>query len=144
MEPTVFRVLVISPKVSLEALLSRRLPPDHFEMVRLEPGGGVVAAIRRVRPHIAAIDEVHARPVAVAMEVALLRDVRPEVRVIAVSAEAGNTREEASLVELGLFFNLRAAPPLRLPDLVVAAARSLRGRRPEAATRRDREAAVRR
>lgn len=136
MEPTHFRVLVISPEASLGSVLSSQLPAGDFEVVRQTPGGGLVEAIRRVRPHIAVIDDVQARPVAVAMEVALLRDVRPEVRVIAVSAEAGSEREEASLIELGLFFYLRAAPPVRLPDLVLAAARSLRGRRQEAVASR--------
>ncbi|MGD8897153.1 MAG: hypothetical protein PVJ73_14050 [Acidobacteriota bacterium] len=144
MESPPLRVLVISPAASLEALLGRRLPPGDFEVVRQAPGGGLMEAIRRVRPHIAVIDDVHARPFAVAMEVALLRDTRPEVRVIAVSTATGSEREDAGLVELGLFFYLRAVAPVRLPDLVLAAARSLRSRRPLAAARRNREGVDRR
>jgi DNA-binding NtrC family response regulator len=144
MESPPLRVLVISPEASVEALLGCQLPPGDFEVVRQAPGGGLVEAIRRVRPHIAVIDEVHARPIAVAMEVALLRDARPEVRVIAVSTATGSEREDARLIELGLFFYLRAATPVRLPDLVLAAARSLRSRRSSAAARRDREGVDRR
>ncbi len=48
-----------------------------------------------------------------------------------MSAGAGTSAEDASLVELGLFFFLHASPPVRLPDLVLAAARSLQERQLE-------------
>jgi len=131
MDRRALRVLVISPKTSVESLLRRHLLGPDFEVVRLVPGGGLVGGIRRTRPDIAVIDQVHDRRDAVPMEIALLRDARPEVRVIAVSAGTGTGLEDASLVELGFFFFLQASPPLRLPDLVLAAAKSLQHREPE-------------
>ena len=131
MERSEQRVLVISPEAAVEEMLRRQLPPAQFEVVRLAPGGGLVLGVRRLRPDIAVIDQVHVRRAAVPMEVALLRDARPEVRVIAVSAGNGTAAEDALLVELGLFFFLQASPPVRLPDLVLAAGRSLQHRQPE-------------
>jgi len=123
------RVLIISPEPSVEDLLRRELPPTEFEMTRLAPGAGLVSAVRLLRPDVAVIDRVHERKDAVLMEVALLRDARPDVRIIALSP--GTSLEDASLVELGLFYLLQASPPVRLPELVRAAARSLRQRDPE-------------
>jgi DNA-binding response OmpR family regulator len=128
MERKALRVLVISPETAVETLLRRRLSSADFEVLRLAPGGALVEGVRRVRPDIAVIDRADSRREAVPMEVALLRDARPEVRVIAVSAGAGTGAEDGTLVELGLFFFLQASPPLRLPDLVLAAARSLGNR----------------
>jgi hypothetical protein len=134
MERRALRVLVISPETAVETLLRRHLSSADFEVLRLAPGGALVAGVRRVRPDIAVIDRADSRRAAVPMEVALLRDARPEVRVIAVSAGAGTGVEDGTLVELGLFFLLQASPPLRLPDLVLAAAQSLgdQGRRRDA------------
>ncbi len=117
------RVLVISPETSVEDLLRRELSPADFETSRLAPGGALVTALRGVRPDIAVIDRAHALKDAVPMEVALLRDVRPGIRIIALSREA--SLDDADLVEPGLFYLLQATLPLRLPELVRAAARSL-------------------
>lgn len=124
MGPRALRVLVISPDVAVQDLLLRELPPVEFDVRRLAPGGGLVAGVRCLRPAIAILDRAHERKEAVPMEVALLRDARSDVRVIAVSPET--SLEDAALVELGLYYLLQASPPLRLPELVRAAARSLR------------------
>jgi len=123
MGPKPLRVLVISPERSVEDLLRRELPPADFDVARLAPGGALVAALRSLRPDIAVIDRAQARREAVPMEVALLRDVRAGIRIIVLSREP--SLDDADLAELGLFYLLRAAPPVRLPELVRAAARSL-------------------
>jgi len=118
------RVLVISALPALEGLLAEELPQGEFEIFGVRPGAALVAAARAVRPEIAVIDEAGRRREAALLEIALLRDLCPDVRLIALSPSP--SLEDAALVEAGLFYYLCASPPARLPDLVRAAARALR------------------
>jgi len=115
------RVLVISPGTALEEALTAALPPREFRVVGIRPGGGVVAAARALRPDVAVIDEAGSRREAALFEIAFLRDVCPEVRVIAVSAAP--SVEDGALVEAGLYYYCAGAPE-RVPELVRAAARA--------------------
>ena len=117
------RVLVISPDAGLEEFLTRELPPDEFEIVGTRPGPGMVPAARRGHADIAVVDRVDSRRDAAALELAVLRDVRRDVRLIVVSGAP--SPEDARLVEDGIFYYLPASPPVRLPELVRAAARSI-------------------
>ncbi len=118
------RVLVISPDQALADFLKRDLSAAEFEVLASRPGAEVVRVVRQTRPDIAVIDRLHARRDAAELEVALLRDMRREVRIILVS-EVPST-EDGRLVEVGVFFYLSASPPLRLPEVVRAAADSIR------------------
>lgn len=118
------RVLVISPDSALEEYLKRALTPAEFEVVGTRPGWAVVELSRRERAAIAVIDQADARREAASLELALLRDARPDARVIVLSAVP--SPEDARLVEQGVFFYLSASPPVRLPDVIRAAARSIR------------------
>ncbi len=118
------RVLVISPDCTLEEYLKRELASSEYEIVGTRPGWGVVETGRRERAPIAVIDRADERREAASLELALLRDARPDVRVIVLSAEPST--EDARLVEQGVFFYLSASPPVRLPDVIRAAARSIR------------------
>lgn len=117
------RVLVVSTDQAVADFLRRELATSEFEVLPTLPGPEFVRALRRARPDIAVIDRVHARGDVAEVEVALLRDARPEVRVILVSEVP--SREDGRLVEAGVFFYLSASPPLRLPELVRAAAVSI-------------------
>ena len=117
------RVLVISPERALEDLLRRELSAGEFEVVTCRPGAQLVRAARQFRPDIAVIDRADDRRDVAEMEVALLHDLRREVRIIVVSEVP--SAEDGRLVEAGLFFYLSASPPLRLPELVRAAAASI-------------------
>lgn len=118
------RVLVISLERALEDFLRRELSAGEFDVFTSRPGAQVVRAARQFRPDIAVIDRAHDSRDLAEMEVALLRDLRPEVRIILVSEVP--SAEDGRLVEAGLFFYLSASPPLRLPALVRAAATSIR------------------
>lgn len=118
------RVLVVSTDQALVDFLRRDLATPEFEVLGSLPGAEFVRAVRQAPPDIAVIDRAHARRDVAEMEVALLRDLRHEARIILVS-EVPST-EDGRLVEAGVFFYLSASPPLRLPELVRAAADSIR------------------
>lgn len=118
------RVLVISPERTLEEYLKGELASSEFEVVGTRPGWGFVETARRERVPIAIVDRADERREAASLELALLRDARPDVRVIVLSATP--SPEDARLVEQGVFFYLSASPPVRLPDVIRAAARSIR------------------
>ena len=117
-------VLVVSPDQALVDFLRRELATPEFEVLGSLPGAEFMRAVRRASPDIAVIDRAHARRDVAEVEVALLRDLRHEARIILVS-EVPST-EDGRLVEVGVFFYLSASPPLRLPELVRAAAESIR------------------
>lgn len=118
------RVLVVSTDQALGHFLRRELPQGDFAVVATLPGAEFVRSVRQACADVAIIDRVHARRDVAEMEVALLQDLRPEARVILVSEVP--TKDDARLVEAGVFFYLSASPPLRLPELVQAAAASIR------------------
>ena len=117
------RVLVVSPDAKLEEFLMRELPPDEFEIAGTRPGPEMVTAARRRHAHIAIVDRADSRREMAAVELAVLRDVRNDVRLIVLSGAP--SPEDARLLEDGVFYYLPASPPVRLPDLVRAAARSI-------------------
>lgn len=118
------RVLVISPDWSLELFLRREFSSAEFEILGSQPGPMVIDAARRARPEIAVIHWGDVRRQTVAIEQAILRAVRPDVRIILVSSAP--SADDAELVEAGVFYYMPASPPVRLPDVVRAAARSIR------------------
>ena len=118
------RVLVISPDRTLEDYLSTQLSAAEFEVLGTRPGGNVIEIARRERPQVAVIDGADARAEAAALELAVLRDVRADVRIVVVSRMPSS--EDARLVEQGVFFYLAASPPVRQPEVIQAAARAIR------------------
>ena len=118
------RVLVISSDWSLEQFLRRELSSAEFEILGSQPGPVVIDAARRARPEIAVIHWGDARRQTAALEQAILRALRPDVRIILVSSAPST--DDAELVEAGSFYYMPASPPVRLPDVVRAAARSIR------------------
>ncbi len=118
------RVLVISPDRSLEQFLRRELSTVEFDILECRPGPAVIDAARTALPEIAVIHCGDMRRETVALEQAILRAVRPDVRIILVSSAP--SADDAELVEAGVFYYMPASPPVRLPDVVRAAARSVR------------------
>ena len=117
-------VLVISPDGNLEQFLRRELPSAEFQIVGSRPGPVVIDAARRTRPEIAVIHWGDVRRQTAALEQAILRVVRPDIRIILASSAP--SPDDAELVEAGSFYYLSASPPVRLPDVVRAAAQSIR------------------
>ena len=131
------RVLVISPDRNLEQFLGRELEPAQFEILGSRPGPAMVDAVRGARPEIAVIHCGEERRETAALEHAFLRAIQPEVRTILVSAVP--SADDGELVEAGVFYYMSASPPVRLPDVVRAAARSIH----EEADRRQRQGEMR-
>jgi ActR/RegA family two-component response regulator len=121
---SVMRVLVISPDRNLAQFLERELREPGFEVVASRPGPAVVAAAREGRPEIAVIHCSEARRETAVLEHAIVRAFRPDVRTIVVSGAP--SAADAEIIQLGVFYYMSASPPVRLPDVVRAAARSIR------------------
>lgn len=118
------RVLVISPDQDLGELLLQELAPTEFQVLARRPGPGVIEVARGARPEIAVIHCDDARREVAVLEHAILRASRPEVRTIVVSS--ASSPDDGNLVEAGIFYYMSASPPVRLPDVIRAAARSIR------------------
>ena len=118
------RILVISSEQSLEQFLRRELSSAEFQVIGSYPGPGLIDTARSVRPEIAVIHCGDVRRPTAVLEQAILRAMRPDVRIILVSSAP--SADDAELVEAGVFYYMLASPPVRLPDVVRAAARSIR------------------
>lgn len=120
----VMRVLVISPDGNLERFLERELAAAGIEVLGSLPGSTMIAAARAARPEIAVIHRSEARRDSAALEHAILRAIQPDIRTIVVGESL--SAADAELVEAGVFYYMSASPPVRLPDVVRAAVRSIR------------------
>lgn len=94
-------VLVISAGCETGAWLSERLSAERFRVSTARPGPDLIPAVRDGRPHVAVLDGVHARPDVAQLEVALLKDQSPGVRIIALSDEP--SPRDAEVIEQGIF-----------------------------------------
>lgn len=131
------RVLVISADQALERFLNRELSPRDFEVLGVRHGPALVEVARAARPEIAVIHCVEGDRQTTALEHALLRAMLPHLKTILVST--ASTPADGEIVEAGVFYYMIASPPLRLPDVVRAAARSIR----EASDKELRQGAIR-
>jgi DNA-binding response OmpR family regulator len=96
-----FRVLVISSDSTTGAWLAARLDASAFDVTSTRPGPSLLRLIRERRPELAVLDGIDARPGLAQMEVALLKDQSPGVRIVA-RCERSSERD-ADVVELGIF-----------------------------------------
>jgi hypothetical protein len=115
-------VLVISAGSQTGAWLAARLDPRRFRVRTARPGPGLIQAARKdAWPHVAVLDGVHARPGVAQMEVALLKDQNPGVRIIALSGEP--SPRDAEVVEQGIFCYLGGCSLEELLRVIESAAR---------------------
>jgi ActR/RegA family two-component response regulator len=117
-------VFVICPDRSLERLLRRELLAEEFRIVGCEPGPEAVEIARRLRPEIAVVVLDDSRRDVAALVAAILRVVRPDVRLILVSTAPSPA--DAAIVEAGVFYYMPGWLPAGLPEIVRAAERSRR------------------
>jgi DNA-binding response OmpR family regulator len=94
-------VLVISAGTATASWLADRLRPRGIEVVLAEPGPDLFRLVRKHRPRVAVLDGIEARPQLAGMEVALLKDHSPGVRIIALSA--ASSEQDAGVIEQGIF-----------------------------------------
>lgn len=119
------RILVNTSDAELARSLESAIHEPEFALAFSGPGAWFVRDVRRTRPQIAVIDRVHERPQAAQTEIALLKDCRPDVRIVLLSQEP--SRADGALVEQGVFFYLAAPSLTTLTAVIHAAAASLQG-----------------
>lgn len=119
------RILVNTSDAELARSLESAIHEPEFALAFSHPGAWFVQDVRRTRPQIAVIDRVHERRRAAQTEIALLKDCRPDVRIVLLSQEP--SRADGALVEQGVFFYLSAPSLTSLTAVIHAAAASLQG-----------------
>ena len=122
-------VLISSPQSELANMLQHHLDAREFRIQSVLPGPAFVQAARRRHPDIAVLDRVHERPEVARMEIEVLYDAQPKVRIIALSESA---QSDAAIVEQGLFYYMTQSPGPELVRVIEAAARSVRPQEPQA------------
>ena len=119
--PAPYRVLVACNK---EGAVGRRLADDldprEFKIVVARPGVELLHLVRHLRPEAAVLDLALGREV-VSLVIAILKEVVPSVRIIAVSENP--SLDDGAIVEQGLFYYLTGEAGDKLSELLRAAAR---------------------
>jgi DNA-binding response OmpR family regulator len=115
-------VLVISSGSTTCSWLAQRLDPQGYAVQSSMPGPELIQRVREGRPDVAVLDGIDARPQLARMEVALLKDQSPGVRIIALSAVSSEL--DAQVVEQGIFCYLGGCSLEELLRAVESAARS--------------------
>lgn len=95
------RVMIVTPDAHLTRELWRQLPKRLFRMVDVRPGPAFISAAYSESPHIAVLDQIEQRAESAQLEIALLKKIRPGVRIILSSRFSSIV--EAPLVEQGIF-----------------------------------------
>ncbi len=113
-------VLIKSSNQETLELLRGSLPAEHFKVVILEAEASFVEVVRSERPEIAVIDCVDQSPDAAQLEIDVLKSVRPDVRIIALSENP--SPNDARIVERGLFYYLANPTASDLLRVIEAAA----------------------
>jgi len=114
-------VLVVSSDRAAARLLETSLPATLFQVWPVEPGAAFEAALSEALPDVVVLDRIHERLEQARDEVRMLDQQDMKMPIIAVSEEP--SMDDASLVELGVFFYLSGPIERELVDLVEAAAR---------------------
>lgn len=118
-------LLVVSPSEALRHALESELSRERFRVWYTRPGAPVLSALQQSRPCIAVLDGIDGRPEAAQLEIALVKSMCPEARVIVVSGCSSGS--DASVVEQGVFYYMAAPSRQELVRAVEVAARD--GRR---------------
>jgi hypothetical protein len=117
-------VLVISNGTATAAWLALRLG-GGFLVRTAVPGPELISAVRDSKPAVAVLDGIDGRPALARLEVALLKDQCPGVRIIALSEASSET--DAEVIEQGVFCYLGGCSLQELLRVVQSAARSVAG-----------------
>ena len=115
------QVMVVSPEGTIGEFLKANLSPSYFRVSVVSPGAGFVPASRREHPEIAVIDSVDERPAAAQLEIELLKEICPEIRIIALTQKS--SPKDADIVEQGVFYYMTSIAGAELIQIIEAAAR---------------------
>jgi DNA-binding response OmpR family regulator len=116
-------VLINTSDTALADVVTSRLRTSDIRtaVVACQPGLSFMQAARRARPDVAVLDAVEERVDAAQMEIELLKELRQDVRIIAVSRQP--SQQDAWVVERGVFFYMAAPAVDELVRVVEAATR---------------------
>lgn len=114
---------MIGPDFAATAeLLRHHLAASRFAVAAAAPGIAFLQSVRQERPDIAVLDHVNDRPHAAEMELAILKELRPDVRIIVVNER--QSPEDAWVAERGVFFFTTLPPGPELVRVIEAAAQA--------------------
>lgn len=116
-------VLVSSRDSKWCGFLQEHLPPREFQVLGPVQLVEFFEVAKKSRPQIAVLECLPAHGESVQMQVALLKDLRPEIRIIVISRQS--SEEDGRIVEQGLFYYTSDPDGFELVQLVEAAALSL-------------------
>jgi DNA-binding response OmpR family regulator len=119
-------VMVVSPSTRTASWLARRLARHGVDVYAAEPGPELIHVLRERRPDVVVLDGIHARPQLAPVEVALLKDRNPAVRIIARSETSSEL--DVEVIEQGVFCYLGGSSLEELLRVVESAALGCRPR----------------
>ena len=115
-------VLINTSDATFADSLRSRLRTAGVHVVLSQPGLSFMQVARREQPHVALLDAVEERVDAAEMEIELLKELRQDVRIIALSRRP--SQRDAWVVECGVFFYLAAPAVGEVVRVIEAAARA--------------------
>lgn len=118
-------IRVLLDSISSETLewLQRGLHADAFELNMVSLTENFTEAVREIRPHIAVLDRIHERQGETKQRIEILKCVRADVRIIAISEDS--SIDDASVIERGVFYYMTSKDATELKRIIEAAATAL-------------------
>ena len=113
-------VLLNTADAALATQLKVRIRRPDICVIASVPGLSFMETARRIRPRVAVLDGVDERVDAAQMEIELLKELRADVRIIAISSRP--SPQDAWVVERGVFFYSAAPEVAEVVRLIEAAA----------------------
>lgn len=118
-------IRVLLDSISSETLerLQRGLHADAFDLNMVSLTENFTEAVRKIRPHIAVLDRIHERQGETKQRIEILKCVRADVRIIAISEDS--SIDDASVIERGVFYYMTSKDATELKRIIEAAATAL-------------------
>lgn len=119
------RVLINSPDIEMAPALRKALGSESgmYSVSDARPGPVFVRTVRGDKTDIVVFDRVHEHPEATQVEIAIVKDIRPEARIIVISGES--SEKDAKIIEQGVYYYLTSGAGPELIRVIKAAAKSL-------------------
>jgi ActR/RegA family two-component response regulator len=116
----VLRILVVGSEPGAARYLADHLGSERFEVVYARPGSDFVSAATCAPVAFAVIDGIDRRPHAAQTEIAVLKQLHPDVQIVAIST--CSTEADAGIIELGLLYYLAGQSHEKLLRVIRSAA----------------------
>ena len=117
------RILIHSTDTQIQEVLQQELDPQDFEVSSVGPNPSFVQMFRQLWPHIVILDRVDEHQDVAQLEIAMIKDVNPDARIIVISKQS--SQKDASLIEQGIFYYLTNSDHRELVRVIQAAVKSM-------------------